>query len=87
MYHVLAFAIFIVTGVAFAEADPARWVDPFIGTDNGCNCFPGPSHPFGLMQPGPDSDTSPRRSVIARTPTSSRAAPTAGRTSTTGRRT
>ena len=30
-------------------------VDPFIGTDGTGHCFPGPSRPFGMVQPGPDN--------------------------------
>lgn len=32
-----------------------RFVDPFIGTDGTGHCFPGPSRPFGMVQPGPDN--------------------------------
>jgi len=32
-----------------------RYVDPFIGTDGTGHCFPGPSRPFGMVQPGPDN--------------------------------
>ena len=38
-------------------ADPAQWVDPFIGTAWTGNTHPGASLPFGLVQPGPDSGT------------------------------
>jgi len=31
------------------------YVDPFIGTDGTGHCFPGPSRPFGMVQPGPDN--------------------------------
>ncbi len=31
------------------------FVDPFIGTDGTGHCFPGPSRPFGMVQPGPDN--------------------------------
>ena len=31
------------------------FVDPFIGTEYSGNVFPGPTRPFGLVQPGPDS--------------------------------
>jgi len=33
----------------------ADYVDPFIGTDGTGHCFPGPSMPFGMVQPGPDN--------------------------------
>ena len=32
-----------------------RYVDPFIGTDGTGHTFPGPSMPFGMVQPGPDN--------------------------------
>jgi predicted alpha-1,2-mannosidase len=32
-----------------------RYVNPFIGTDGTGHTFPGPSHPFGMAQPGPDN--------------------------------
>ena len=31
------------------------FVDPFIGTDGTGHTFPGPSRPFGMVQPGPDN--------------------------------
>lgn len=35
--------------------DFTRWVDPFIGTIDEGNCFPGPCRPFGMVQPSPDT--------------------------------
>jgi predicted alpha-1,2-mannosidase len=35
--------------------DPASLVNPFIGTDGTGHTFPGPSRPFGMVQPGPDN--------------------------------
>ncbi|MGA3013036.1 MAG: GH92 family glycosyl hydrolase [Bacteroidales bacterium] len=35
--------------------DNARYVNVFIGTDGTGHTFPGPSMPFGLVQPGPDN--------------------------------
>ncbi|MEL6823695.1 MAG: GH92 family glycosyl hydrolase, partial [Calditrichota bacterium] len=35
--------------------DHTRYVDPFIGTDGTGHTFPGPSMPFGMVQPGPDN--------------------------------
>ena len=40
---------------AFAAQTPADAVDPFIGTDGTGHTFPGPSRPFGMIQPGPDN--------------------------------
>ncbi|MBC2653169.1 glycoside hydrolase family 92 protein [Novosphingobium flavum] len=34
---------------------PVEQVDPFIGTDGTGHTFPGPSRPFGMIQPGPDN--------------------------------
>ena len=43
----------------FAESifikQPVDYVDPFIGTDGTGHTFPGPSRPFGMVQPGPDN--------------------------------
>lgn len=41
-----------------AEEDRAGLVDPFIGTDGTGHTFPGPSRPFGMIQPGPDNAAS-----------------------------
>lgn len=35
--------------------DYTKFVDPFIGTDGTGHTFPGPSMPFGMVQPGPDN--------------------------------
>ena len=32
-----------------------QFVNPFIGTDGTGHTFPGPSMPFGMVQPGPDN--------------------------------
>jgi predicted alpha-1,2-mannosidase len=34
---------------------PVELVDPFIGTEGTGHTFPGPSRPFGMVQPGPDN--------------------------------
>lgn len=42
--------------VCFAGTDdPVRYVDPFIGTAGHGHTYPGPSVPFGMIQPGPDT--------------------------------
>lgn len=33
----------------------AKFVNVFIGTDGTGHTFPGPSMPFGMVQPGPDN--------------------------------
>lgn len=38
-----------------APPAPSTHVDPFIGTDGTGHTFPGPSRPFGMIQPGPDN--------------------------------
>lgn len=38
-----------------STTDRLSLVDPFIGTDHTGHCFPGPSRPFGMVQPGPDN--------------------------------
>jgi predicted alpha-1,2-mannosidase len=42
------------TNLAVAT-DCTRWVDVFIGTGGHGHTFPGPSLPFGMIQPGPDT--------------------------------
>ena len=39
----------------FATSEPLDYVDPFIGTEGKGNTLPGPTAPFALIQPGPDS--------------------------------
>ena len=37
--------------------DPAKYVDPFIGTDSDGHTFPGVVAPFGMIQLSPDTRT------------------------------
>lgn len=37
------------------NAQYTQFVNPFIGTDGTGHTFPGPSMPFGMVQPGPDN--------------------------------
>jgi len=37
------------------QKDYTLYVDPFIGTDGTGHTFPGPTMPFGMVQPGPDN--------------------------------
>lgn len=37
------------------EQDPARYVNPFIGTAFTGHTFPGATYPLGMMQPGPET--------------------------------
>ena len=43
------------TTAAHAAEDVLEHVDPFIGTEGKGNTLPGPTAPFALIQPGPDS--------------------------------
>ena len=49
---ILLLLIFFST-VSFAQN--SRFVNVFIGTDGTGHTFPGPSMPFGMVQPGPDN--------------------------------
>ncbi len=40
---------------ALAQTDPAALVNPFIGTTNGGNVFPGATAPFGMVQFSPEA--------------------------------
>src|SRR5215470_550467 len=42
-------------GVASPVPDLASLVEPFIGTGGHGHTFPGPTLPFGMIQPGPDT--------------------------------
>ena len=47
-----------MTGPPSAAAQSQRlndFVDPFIGTGGHGHTYPGPSLPFGMIQPGPDT--------------------------------
>ena len=46
---------FATTSPVRAEQDPAKYVNAFIGCADNGHCFPGACHPFGLVQPSPDS--------------------------------
>ena len=55
MISVIAFAVAALSASVFAENDPARWVDPFVGTSATGHTFPAACVPFGLVQAGPDT--------------------------------
>ncbi len=42
-------------GLEAIPKDYTKYVNPFIGTDGTGHTFPGPSRPFGMVQPGPDN--------------------------------
>ncbi|HJW09468.1 MAG TPA: GH92 family glycosyl hydrolase [Holophagaceae bacterium] len=60
-----AVAILLIATLAWAgpsvvkgpteSRDYARFVNPFIGTGGHGHTFPGPTRPFGMIQPGPDT--------------------------------
>ncbi len=52
MHKIIALFLLIST-VAFSQN--AKYVNVFIGTDGTGHTFPGPSKPFGMVQPGPDN--------------------------------
>ncbi len=41
------------------DADPLKYVNPFIGTDRMGHTYPGATVPFGMVQLSPDTDTIP----------------------------
>ncbi len=47
--------ILVMIVVASAQSDPARYVNPFIGTGGHGHTFPGATVPFGLVQLSPDT--------------------------------
>ncbi|MET0423279.1 MAG: GH92 family glycosyl hydrolase, partial [Actinoplanes sp.] len=52
----VAGAVLLVPGAArAAEPDPVDLVNPFVGTENFGNTFPGASAPFGMVQVSPDT--------------------------------
>jgi len=57
LVKVLSFTVAAVAATLFAEDDPARWVDPFIGTAGTANCHPNACYPHGMVQAGPTSGT------------------------------
>lgn len=51
----LVFVALAVTLPAQPRERLTRYVDPFIGTGGHGHTYPGPSMPFGMIQPGPDT--------------------------------
>jgi putative alpha-1,2-mannosidase len=49
----------------WAADEAAQWVDPRIGTQNGGNVIIGPSLPFGMVKPGPDTGAGDQNSGYA----------------------
>lgn len=46
---------FVCFGWQLSAQKYHKFVNPFIGTDGTGHTFPGPSMPFGMVQPGPDN--------------------------------
>ena len=46
---------FVSVGWILSAQKYSKFVNPFIGTDGTGHTFPGPSMPFGMVQPGPDN--------------------------------
>jgi predicted alpha-1,2-mannosidase len=55
----LSAPVVAASSAAAAVTDPASVVDPFIGTENGGNDFPGADSPFGMVQFSPDTTSRP----------------------------
>ena len=68
----LLFLVLATTGCSDEErsreeasgGDPARWVDPFIGSEGEGNVVPGPCLPHGMVKLSPDTDA-PEGSIDA----------------------
>lgn len=68
--HTLAALVLLAvaaqTGAQTPSADVLKEVNPFIGTTNGGNVFPGATVPFGMVQFSPEaSPVNPRRPIAA----------------------
>jgi putative alpha-1,2-mannosidase len=55
--RIIFYSIFLFFS-PMASAQNASYVNVFIGTDGTGHTFPGPSMPFGMVQPGPDNKDS-----------------------------
>lgn len=53
MTHKIFILLFFSCSISFAQH--SKYVNVFIGTDGTGHTFPGPSMPFGMVQPGPDN--------------------------------
>ncbi|PWJ42543.1 GH92 family glycosyl hydrolase [Sediminitomix flava] len=60
LYFIISIALFSCHTKSLKEqfgvkTDYTQFVNPFIGTDGTGHTFPGPTMPFGMVQPGPDN--------------------------------
>ncbi|WP_345947618.1 GH92 family glycosyl hydrolase [Mucilaginibacter sp. PAMB04274] len=53
-YCIYLLLLITVLPKAYAQNRVVQYVDPFIGTENSGNVFPGPSMPFGMARLSPD---------------------------------
>jgi predicted alpha-1,2-mannosidase len=51
------YCLLIVFNININAQSNSKYVNTFIGTDGTGHTFPGPSLPFGMVQPGPDNNT------------------------------
>lgn len=56
--RIAAALLALLIAAPVAAQRPVERVDPFIGTDGTGHTFPGPTMPFGMVQPGPDNAAS-----------------------------
>jgi predicted alpha-1,2-mannosidase len=56
-FSLLLLFVCSATAIAQQKASVARYVNPFIGTDDMGHCFPGAAVPFGMVQLSPETDT------------------------------
>lgn len=54
-YQLLFTLIMLLLQFTAAAQNNAKFVNTFIGTEGTGHTFPGPSLPFGMVQPGPDN--------------------------------
>ncbi|MFZ4725682.1 MAG: GH92 family glycosyl hydrolase [Paludibacter sp.] len=53
--RIIFIKLFLLLTLGLAAQNNAQFVNVFIGTDGTGHTFPGPSMPFGMVQPGPDN--------------------------------
>ena len=51
----VSFAAATLAASLYSQDDPAKWVDPFVGTSGTGHTFPSACVPLGLVQAGPDT--------------------------------
>ena len=61
----LLIAAFALSANGASSSDPASLVNPFVGTTNGGNVFPGATMPFGMVQFSPEATPVNLKRMIA----------------------